>query len=54
MIWADEMRFNVVPPLSNQFISLVKDSSILSPISVQELIYQTVERVASTRMIFEA
>lgn len=58
----DEMRFivlpqamrKVVPPLSNQFISLVKDSSIISLISVQELTYKTVELVSSTRMIFEA
>lgn len=62
MSWADEMRFivlpqalrRVLPPLSNQFISLVKDSSIISLISVQELTYKTVELVASTRMIFEA
>ena len=62
MTWADEMRFivlpqalrKVLPPLSNQFISLVKDSSIISLISVQELTYKTVELVASTRMIFEA
>ena len=44
----------VVPPLANQFISLIKDSSILSLISVQELTYKTVELVASSRMIFEA
>lgn len=58
----DEMRFivlpqamrKVVPPMSNQFISLVKDSSIISLISVQELTYKTVELVSSTRMIFEA
>ncbi|WP_157056412.1 amino acid ABC transporter permease [Pseudorhodobacter aquimaris] len=58
----DEMRFivlpqamrKVLPPLSNQFISLVKDSSIISLISVQELTYKTLELVASTRMIFEA
>lgn len=62
MTWLDEMRFivlpqalrKVLPPLSNQFISLVKDSSIISLISVQELTYKTVELVASTRMIFEA
>jgi polar amino acid transport system permease protein len=62
MSWTDEMRFivmpqalrKVLPPLSNQFISLVKDSSIISLISVQELTYKTVELVASTRMIFEA
>lgn len=62
MTWLDEMRFiilpqalkKVVPPLANQFISLVKDSSIISLISVQELTYKTVELVASTRAIFEA
>lgn len=62
MTWFDEMRFivmpqairKVVPPLANQFISLVKDSSIVSLISVQELTYKTSELVASTRLIFEA
>ncbi|MCY4242692.1 MAG: amino acid ABC transporter permease [Rhodobacter sp.] len=44
----------VIPPLANQFISLIKDSSIISLISVQELTYKTVEMVASSRMIFEA
>ncbi len=44
----------VVPPLANQFITLIKDSSIVSLISVQELTYNTVELVASSRMIFEA
>lgn len=58
----DQLRFivlpqaikRVVPPLANQFISLIKDSSIISLISVQELTYKTVELVASTRAIFEA
>ena len=62
MTWADEMRFiilpqairKVMPPMANQFITLVKDSSIISLISVQELTYKTVELVASTRAIFEA
>ncbi len=57
-----EMRFiilpqalrKVLPPLANQFISLVKDSSLVSLISVQELTFKTVELVASTRLIFEA
>lgn len=44
----------VVPPMANQFITLIKDSSIISLISVQELTFKTVELVASTRMIFEA
>ncbi len=58
----DELRFvvlpqatrRVLPPLANQFIVLVKDSSIISLISVQELTYKTVELVSSTRAIFEA
>jgi len=44
----------VLPPLANQFITLIKDSSIISLISVQELTYKTVELVSSTHMIFEA
>ena len=44
----------VMPPMANQFISLVKDSSLVSLISVPELTFKTVELVASTRMIFEA
>lgn len=62
MSWVDQMRFivlpqamkKVVPPMANQFISLIKDSSIISLISVQELTFKTVELVASTRAIFEA
>ncbi len=57
----DEMRFvvlpqalrKVLPPMANQFITLVKDSSFISLISVQELTFKAVELVASTRMIFE-
>jgi polar amino acid transport system permease protein len=45
---------NVLPPLANQFISLIKDSSIVSLISVQELTYKTLELFASTRMIFKS
>ncbi len=62
MSWTDEMRFiilpqalrKVVPPLANEFIALVKNSAIVSLISVHELTYKTVELVASTRAIFEA
>jgi polar amino acid transport system permease protein len=53
IIMPQAMR-KVVPPMANQFISLIKDSSIISLISVQELTYKTVELVASTRLIFEA
>ncbi len=57
-----ELRFVVLPqalrkslpPLANQYITLVKDSSIVSLISVQELTYKTIELVSSTRAIFEA
>ncbi|MCY3565659.1 MAG: amino acid ABC transporter permease [Gammaproteobacteria bacterium] len=57
-----ELRFVVLPqamrkalpPMANQFITLVKDSSIVSLISVQELTYRTVELVSSTRAVFEA
>lgn len=44
----------VIPPLANQFISLIKDSSIVSLISIQELTYRTLAMVATTRAIFEA
>ena len=53
IIMPQAMR-KVIPPMANQFISLIKDSSIISLISVQELTYKTVELVASTRLIFEA
>jgi len=43
----------VLPPLANQFITLIKDSSIISLISIQELTYKTSELVATTRAIFE-
>lgn len=58
---SQEMRYiilpqamrKVLPPLANQFITLVKDSSLVSLISVPDLTFKTVELVASTRMIFE-
>ena len=61
MSWSQELRYivfpqafkKVLPPMANQFISLIKDSSIVSLISVQELTYKTTEIVASSRMIFE-
>lgn len=62
LTWRDEMRFvvlpqamrKVVPPLANQFITLVKNSAIVSLISVHDLTYRTIELVSSTRAIFEA
>lgn len=38
----------VVPPTGNQFISLIKDSSLLSVIAVPELLYQFQSRVSAT------
>jgi|TARA_B110000967_G_scaffold151654_1_gene155747 polar amino acid transport system permease protein len=43
----------VAAPLANQFISLVKDSAIISLISVQELSFVTFDIVVSTNAIFE-
>ncbi len=58
---AQQMRYvilpqairNVLPPMANQFITLIKDSSIISLISIQELTYKTSELVSTTRAIFE-
>ena len=43
----------VVPPLAGQFITLVKDSSIVSLISIQELTFLAVETAVSTARVFE-
>ncbi|KLV03373.1 amino acid ABC transporter permease [Photobacterium aquae] len=43
----------IVPPLAGQFISLVKDSSIISLISIQELTFVGSEIANSSGMIFE-
>ena len=43
----------VVPPLAGQFITLVKDSSIVSLISIQELTFLAVETAVSTNRMFE-
>lgn len=44
---------NVLPPLSGQFISTIKDSSIVSVISVPELSFQGMQVMASTYAAFE-
>ncbi len=44
---------NVLPPLANQFIILVKDSAIVSLISVQELTFLATEVAVSTNRVFE-
>jgi len=38
----------IMPPLAGQFISLIKDSSIVSVISIQELCFQGIEIMTST------
>ncbi len=43
----------ILPPLAGQFITLIKDSSIVSLISVQELTYLGNEVAASTTRVFE-
>ena len=43
----------MVPPLCGQFISLVKDSSIVSLISIQELTFMSNEVAVSTTRVFE-
>lgn len=58
---AHTMRFIVLPqaaqrmmpPLAGQFISLIKDSSIASLISIQELAFMAAQVSASTFRIFE-
>ena len=43
----------VVPPLAGQFISTIKDSSIVAVISVPELTFQGLQLMASTFRTFE-
>ncbi len=44
---------NILPSLAGQAISVIKDSSIVSVISIQELTFQGMELMASTYLIFE-
>ena len=43
----------MLPPLAGQFISLIKDSSIVSLISVQDLTFMANEVAVSTTRVFE-
>jgi polar amino acid transport system permease protein len=43
----------VMPPLAGQFISTIKDSAIVSVISIQELTFQGMELMAATFFTFE-
>lgn len=42
-----------VPPMCNQFVSLVKDSSIVSLVSIQELTFMATDIAVSTTRIYE-
>ena len=43
----------ILPPLAGQFISTIKDSAMVSVISIQELTFQGMELMAATYLIFE-
>ncbi len=43
----------ILPPLAGQFISTIKDSAIVSVISIQELTFEGMELMAATRLTFE-
>lgn len=43
----------ILPPLAGQFISTVKDSAIVSVISIQELTFQGMELMSATYLTFE-
>ena len=50
---APQVISNITPPLAGQAISLVKDSSIVSLISIQELTFVGTEIANSSGLIFE-
>ena len=43
----------ILPPLAGQFITLIKDSAIVSLISIQELTFIAIEVAATTTRVFE-
>lgn len=59
--WWQQMRYvilpqavqRILPPLAGQFISTIKDSAIVSVISVPELCFQGMELMAATYLTFE-
>ena len=59
--WWQQMRYvilpqaiqRIIPPLAGQFISTIKDSAIVSVISIQELTYQGMQLMAATYLTFE-
>ena len=61
LTWWQQMRFvilpqavrRVLPPMAGQLISTIKDSAIVSVVSVQELTFQGMELMAATYLTFE-
>jgi len=59
--WWQQMRFvimpqavrRILPPMAGQLISTIKDSAIVSVVSVQELTFQGMELMAATYLTFE-
>jgi polar amino acid transport system permease protein len=59
--WWQQMRYvilpqatqRILPPLAGQFISTIKDSAIVSIISIQELTFQGMELMSATYLTFE-
>ncbi|MCP4110208.1 MAG: amino acid ABC transporter permease [Desulfobacteraceae bacterium] len=59
--WHQQMRYIILPqafriilpPLGGQFISTIKDSAIVSVISIQELTFQGMELMSATYLTFE-
>ena len=59
--WWQQMRYvvmpqaiqRILPALAGQFISAIKDSAIVSVISIQELTFQGLELMAATYLTFE-
>lgn len=50
---APQATLRSLPPLAGQFVSTIKDSAIVSVISVQELTFQGMELMASTYLTLE-
>ena len=48
-----QVHLAVMPPLAGQFITLIKDSAIISLISIQELTFIANEVAATTTKVFE-
>lgn len=61
LTWWQQMRYiilpqavqRILPPLASQFISTIKDSAIVSVISIQDLTFQGMELMAATYLTFE-